>query len=84
MSTWGNIVELEGSVKIGTTQVKLEHSLCGRQECNLGNFYTDAVLHKVGVMCYHEYFCLIHHMVENFYRFAKVRFVSYIISTVLC
>ncbi|XP_059222620.1 apyrase-like isoform X2 [Stomoxys calcitrans] len=44
---WKNIVETRGNVKIGETKVSLESHECGYKECNMGNFYTDAVLYKL-------------------------------------
>ncbi|XP_065365254.1 apyrase isoform X1 [Calliphora vicina] len=45
--TWKSIIETAGSVKIGETKVNLEHTDCEYKECNIGNFYTDAMLDKL-------------------------------------
>ncbi|KAI8122651.1 Apyrase [Lucilia cuprina] len=47
MPTWKNIIETAGSAKIGETIVNLEHTECEYKECNIGNFYTDAMLNKL-------------------------------------
>ncbi|XP_073831490.1 apyrase-like [Musca autumnalis] len=47
MPLWKDIVETQGSVKIGETKVNLESNACGYKECNMGNFYTDATLYKL-------------------------------------
>lgn len=44
---WKTVIESASLVKVGETKVKLEHKSCEYEECNLGNFYTDAILRKV-------------------------------------
>uniref|UniRef100_A0A1I8NCT3 apyrase n=1 Tax=Musca domestica TaxID=7370 RepID=A0A1I8NCT3_MUSDO len=44
---WKNVIETQGSVKIGETKIDLQSHECGYKECSMGNFYTDAILHKL-------------------------------------
>lgn len=49
LQVWKDIVDTQGNVKIGETLVNLQHSECEYNECNIGNFYTDAILDKVSI-----------------------------------
>ncbi|KAM7350082.1 apyrase isoform 1-T1 [Cochliomyia hominivorax] len=44
---WKDVIEKGASEIIGNTKVNLEHTECEFKECNIGNFYTDAILHKL-------------------------------------
>ncbi|XP_075156413.1 5'-nucleotidase-related protein-like [Haematobia irritans] len=45
MKPWKDIVDARGEVIIGQTVVDLMKTPCDHQECNLGNFFTDAAIH---------------------------------------
>lgn len=42
---WATNITNEGNAVIGTSRVTLKNNNCGYSECNLGNLYTDAILH---------------------------------------
>uniref|UniRef100_A0A1I8PB47 apyrase n=1 Tax=Stomoxys calcitrans TaxID=35570 RepID=A0A1I8PB47_STOCA len=42
---WKEIVDAKGHVIIGHTAVDLLKDPCDKEECNLGNFFTDALVH---------------------------------------
>uniref|UniRef100_A0A0A1XM32 apyrase n=1 Tax=Zeugodacus cucurbitae TaxID=28588 RepID=A0A0A1XM32_ZEUCU len=42
---WATNITTEGNVVIGTSRVTLYNNNCAYSECNVGNFYTDAILH---------------------------------------
>lgn len=45
MQPWKNIVDKKGSEVIGVSEVPLYKKPCRRQECRLGNFIADALIH---------------------------------------
>ncbi|KAF7284751.1 hypothetical protein GWI33_021620 [Rhynchophorus ferrugineus] len=45
LGPWKEIVDLQGSVQLGSTLVKLSKSGCYYRECSLGNFVTDAYVY---------------------------------------
>jgi len=49
MMPWKEILDEVGSRPIGWSNVYLQQQECAFGECNLGNFYTDAMLHAVNV-----------------------------------
>ncbi|XP_036221524.2 apyrase isoform X4 [Bactrocera oleae] len=42
---WATNITTEGNVVVGTSRVTLLNNNCAHTECNLGNLYTDAILH---------------------------------------
>uniref|UniRef100_A0A1A9WZE9 apyrase n=1 Tax=Glossina brevipalpis TaxID=37001 RepID=A0A1A9WZE9_9MUSC len=44
---WKAIVDLKGNEVIGETKVDLLKSPCNSKECNLGNFFCDAMIHSL-------------------------------------
>ena len=49
MKPWKEIIDAEGGVVIGSTQVFLdsENSACRKGECNIGNLFTNAFVNEV-------------------------------------
>uniref|UniRef100_A0A1L8ECN7 apyrase n=1 Tax=Haematobia irritans TaxID=7368 RepID=A0A1L8ECN7_HAEIR len=45
MVPWKETIDAQGKVIVGETLVDLLKSPCSYQECNLGNFFTDAMVH---------------------------------------
>uniref|UniRef100_A0A1I8NGR4 apyrase n=1 Tax=Musca domestica TaxID=7370 RepID=A0A1I8NGR4_MUSDO len=45
MKPWQEVIDAQGKVVVGETVVDLLKSPCSYQECNLGNFFTDAMVH---------------------------------------
>ncbi|XP_052857885.1 apyrase isoform X1 [Drosophila gunungcola] len=46
MVPWQDVMEPLANRIVGQSRVFLEQSSCNRGECNLGNFFTDAILHE--------------------------------------
>lgn len=46
MQPWKEMIDLEGNRLVGITRVPLQKSICGSQECNLGSFIADAMVHE--------------------------------------
>ncbi|KAH8387234.1 hypothetical protein KR093_005687, partial [Drosophila rubida] len=46
MQPWKEVIDETGSVVVGRTMVDLTKSDCSDQECNLGNFFCDAMVHS--------------------------------------
>lgn len=46
MQPWKEHIDETGKVVVGRTVVDLTKSDCGDQECNLGNFFCDAMVHS--------------------------------------
>uniref|UniRef100_A0A0K8V9W0 apyrase n=1 Tax=Bactrocera latifrons TaxID=174628 RepID=A0A0K8V9W0_BACLA len=44
---WATNITTEGNVVVGTSRVTLPNYNCAQTECNIGNLYTDAILHAV-------------------------------------
>ncbi|XP_018800276.1 PREDICTED: apyrase isoform X3 [Bactrocera latifrons] len=42
---WATNITTEGNVVVGTSRVTLPNYNCAQTECNIGNLYTDAILH---------------------------------------
>lgn len=42
---WKKIIDAKGMRTVGETKVTLQQVRCGVQECNLGNFIADALVH---------------------------------------
>uniref|UniRef100_D3TM90 apyrase n=2 Tax=Glossina morsitans morsitans TaxID=37546 RepID=D3TM90_GLOMM len=52
---WKAIVDLKGNEIVGETKVDLLKNPCNSKECNLGNFFSDAMIHSlVAVSPYNE------------------------------
>jgi len=49
MQPWKEHIDETGKVVVGRTVVDLTKSDCGDQECNLGNFFCDAMVHSVSL-----------------------------------
>lgn len=47
MKPWQEAVEAAGSKLLGSTDVHLEAETCRFEECNFGNFLTDAMVFAV-------------------------------------
>jgi len=47
MVPWQNEMESYANRVVGESRVYLQQVECSRGECNLGNFFTDAMLHAV-------------------------------------
>ncbi|XP_032597268.1 apyrase isoform X3 [Drosophila grimshawi] len=45
LQPWQDILKDESNRIVGKSRVQLQQSECARGECNLGNFYTDAMLY---------------------------------------
>lgn len=45
IAPWKEIVDEKGNVVVGSTRVNLEKLPCESSECNLGNFFADAIVH---------------------------------------
>uniref|UniRef100_W8BUB4 apyrase n=1 Tax=Ceratitis capitata TaxID=7213 RepID=W8BUB4_CERCA len=46
MQPWKKIIDAKGSVVVGETKVDLAMSTCSDSECNLGNYFCDAMIHS--------------------------------------
>lgn len=42
---WKKIIDAKGKSVIGISKVVLDKSSCNAEECNLGNFVADAMVH---------------------------------------
>lgn len=49
LKPWRQELVLFGDQVLGSTLVYLQQKECSSGECNLGNFYTDAMLHAVRI-----------------------------------
>lgn len=47
---WQAELESMSNRIVGQSRVFLQQSECNRGECNLGNFFTDAMLHAVSAL----------------------------------
>jgi len=47
MAPWKVTVDEMGKVVVGTTKVDLTKDDCAAGECNLGNYFCDAMVHSV-------------------------------------
>jgi len=47
LKPWTDEANIIGQQTIGSTAVLLDNSNCYDQECNLGNFLTDGMVHEV-------------------------------------
>lgn len=47
MKPWKEEIDVLGNVTVGRTLVDLTKSDCSYKECNLGNFFCDAMVHSV-------------------------------------
>lgn len=47
LEPWQVQLEEQSNRVVGTSRVYLQQAECARGECNLGNFYTDAMLYAV-------------------------------------
>lgn len=47
MQPWREEIDAKGKVIVGETVVDLVKSTCSYTECNLGNFFCDAMVHAV-------------------------------------
>ncbi|XP_011201519.2 apyrase isoform X4 [Bactrocera dorsalis] len=55
MKPWQEIIDAQGSVVVGETKVELAMSTCSDSECNLGNYFCDAMIHAfTGLTPYSE------------------------------
>ncbi|XP_064539669.1 apyrase isoform X2 [Drosophila montana] len=45
LQPWKEVIDSEGQVVVGRTMVDLTKSDCSDRECNLGNFFCDAIVH---------------------------------------
>ncbi|XP_033150279.1 apyrase [Drosophila busckii] len=45
LGPWKEIIDAKGKVVVGSTKVDLTKDDCSYRECNLGNFYCDAMVH---------------------------------------
>ncbi|XP_030568582.1 apyrase isoform X2 [Drosophila novamexicana] len=45
LEPWKEVINREGQVVVGRTMVDLTKSDCSDRECNLGNFFCDAMIH---------------------------------------
>lgn len=55
LKPWSDEANIIGQKSIGKTAVYLDSTTCYDQECNIGNFFTDAMVHEVinvGDMCW--------------------------------
>ncbi|XP_039277321.1 apyrase [Nilaparvata lugens] len=52
LKPWKVAVDLKGNQKLGMTKVDLNvrEGVCYREECNMGNFVTDAMVHSVSII----------------------------------
>ncbi|XP_036319649.1 apyrase-like [Rhagoletis pomonella] len=50
MRPWKEIIDKKGSVIVGETKVDLEMSSCSDSECNLGNYFCDAMIHAFAAL----------------------------------
>ncbi|XP_033169845.1 apyrase isoform X1 [Drosophila mauritiana] len=55
MQPWKEVIDETGKVVVGNTKVDLTKDDCAAGECNLGNFFCDAMVHSfVGMASYEE------------------------------
>nr|XP_014096986.2 apyrase isoform X3 [Bactrocera oleae]XP_036221523.1 apyrase isoform X3 [Bactrocera oleae] len=55
MQPWKEIIDAQGSVVVGESIVELAMSTCSDSECNLGNYFCDAMVHAfAGLTPYSE------------------------------
>lgn len=47
MRPWKEFIDIRGTAVFGKTLVNLSKKYCDAQECNLGNFVCDAMVHAV-------------------------------------
>lgn len=47
MQPWKEVIDETGKVVVGNTKVDLTKDDCAAGECNLGNFFCDAMVHSV-------------------------------------
>ncbi|KAH8264732.1 hypothetical protein KR044_004753, partial [Drosophila immigrans] len=47
---WKEVIDETGNVVVGRTVVDLTKADCGNEECNLGNFFCDAMVHSVSLL----------------------------------
>ncbi|XP_039958539.1 apyrase [Bactrocera tryoni] len=50
MKPWQEIIDAQGSVVVGETKVELAMSTCSDSECNLGNYFCDAMIHAFAAL----------------------------------
>lgn len=49
MQPWKQVIDETGKVVVGHTKVDLTKDDCSAGECNLGNFFCDAMVHSVSL-----------------------------------
>lgn len=50
LQPWKKEIDAQGKVVIGETLVDLVKYPCGNEECNLGNYFCDAMIHAVIIL----------------------------------
>ncbi|XP_014096986.3 apyrase isoform X3 [Bactrocera oleae] len=50
MQPWKEIIDAQGSVVVGKSIVELAMSTCSDSECNLGNYFCDAMVHAFAAL----------------------------------
>lgn len=55
MQPWKEIIDAKGSVVVGESKVELGMSACSDSECNLGNYFCDAMIHSVSILLHMIY-----------------------------